>query len=43
MDKKLIAELRHQFTELVDELESNGLCIRRECMFDWVVDHIKGD
>lgn len=32
MDKQLVAELRHQYTELIEELEASDFCTSRECM-----------
>lgn len=32
MDKQLVADLRKEFTELVEELEANNFCTKRECM-----------
>lgn len=39
--KTLVAELRHQYTELVEELEASGICIRRECMCDTAAPVVK--
>jgi hypothetical protein len=41
VDKQLVAELRHQYTELVEELEANGFCTRRECMCDMAAPVVK--
>jgi hypothetical protein len=33
-DKQLVADLRKEYDELVEVLEGDGFCIRRECMCD---------
>lgn len=34
MDVQLVADLRKEYDELVELLEGDGFCIRRECMCD---------
>jgi len=34
VDKELVAKLRTNFDELVEELEANNFCTKRECMCD---------
>ncbi len=34
MDKQLVADLRKEFDELVEVLEGDGFCTKRECMCD---------
>ena len=34
VDKQLVADLRKEFDELVEVLDGDGFCIRRECMCD---------
>ncbi len=39
--KEKIAEARKWYDELVEELESNGFCTRRECMCDTAAPVVK--
>jgi hypothetical protein len=34
VDKQLVADLRKEFDELVEVLEGDGFCTKRECMCD---------
>lgn len=34
MDKQLVADFRKEFDELVEVLEGDGFCTKRECMCD---------